>query len=313
MVTGSYGARNLTFGPGPLVECVPNVSEGRRPEVVAALGRTIARVPGCCLLDVHSDIDHNRSVYTFAGAPAAVLAGVLALAADVVEMVDMRHQDGVHPRIGALDVVPFVPLAGVDMQACVTLAREAGRALAAAHELPIFLYAEAADPGRPDTLATIRRGGFEGIAAAGRAPLAADFGPLTAHNSAGATSVGARDLMVAFNLVLDTREVVVARRVAAMIRESGNGLSGVQAIGLYLPSRDHAQVSMNLLDYRTTSLDALVGAVRRAAASQGATVVEAELVGLAPRQALTGAALVDLRGMPDDSRSIETRLAACAG
>ena len=313
MVTGSYGGRDLTFGPGPLVECVPNVSEGRRPEVVAALGRTIARVPGCCLLDVHSDIDHNRSVYTFAGTPAAVLAGVLALAADVVEMVDMRQQDGVHPRIGALDVVPFVPLSGVDMQACVTLAREAGRALAAAQELPIFLYAEAADPGRPDTLATIRRGGFEGIAAVGRVPLTSDFGPAKAHFSAGATSVGARELMVAFNLVLDTREVVVARRVAAMVRESGNGLSGVQAIGLYLPSRDHAQVSMNLLDYRTTSLDALVEAVRRAAVTQGATVVEAELVGLAPRQALTGAALVDLPGMPDDSRSIETRLAACAG
>jgi len=313
MVTGTYGARNVSLGPGPLVECVPNVSEGRRPDVIAALGRAIARVPGCCLLDVHSDIDHNRSVFTFAGSPAAVLDGVLALAADVVEMVDMRHQDGVHPRIGALDVVPFVPLAGTDMQACVTLAREAGRALAAAQGLPIFLYAEAADPGRPDTLAMIRRGGFEGIAAVGRAPLASDFGPARAHASAGATSVGAREVMVAFNLLLDTREVAVARRVAAMVRESSNGLSGVQAIGLYLPSRDHAQVSMNLLDYQTTSLDALVNAVRRAAATQDATAVEAELVGLAPREALAGAALVDLPGMPDDSHSIEARLAACGG
>ena len=295
------------------MECIPNVSEGRRPEVIAALGRAIERVPGCCLLDVHSDIDHNRSVFTFAGTPEAVQAGVMALADRVVDMLDMRGQDGVHPRIGALDVVPFVPLAGVEMQDCVNLARETGRALAAAHGLPIYMYAEAADPGRPDGLAAIRRGGFEALAAGGELALEPDYGPRVAHPTAGATNVGARDPLIAFNLVLDTREVVLARRVAAVVRESSNGLSGVQAIGLYLPSRDHAQVSMNLLDYQTTPLDALVEAVRRAAATVGARVVQAELVGLAPREALRAAAGVSLPGMPDIRDSIEARLEACSG
>ncbi|GAC1334112.1 MAG: glutamate formimidoyltransferase [Candidatus Dormibacteria bacterium] len=294
-----------------LVECVPNVSEGRNASVVAALGRSIERVPGCCLLDVHSDIDHNRSVFTFAGTPDAVRAGVLALATDVMEMVDMRHHEGVHPRIGALDVVPVVPLAGMDMAGCVVLAREIGAALARAHHLPIYLYAEAAEPGRPDGLATFRRGGFEALASAATLPERPDYGPLTAHPSAGVTSVGARDPLLAFNLLLDSRELNVARRVAALVRESNNGLSGVQAIGLYLPSRDHAQVSMNLLDHRVTPLVALVEAVRRAAAALGAEVVEAELVGLAPEAALVGAAAVTLPGMPDRTRSIENRLSLC--
>ena len=140
-----------------------------------------------------------------------------------------------------------------------------------------------------------------------------DYGPGAPHPTAGATSVGAREPLIAFNLLLDSRDLAVARRVAAVVRESGNGLSGVQAIGLYLPSRDHAQVSMNLLDYRTTPLDALVDAVRRAAGALGATVVEAELVGLAPRDALVGVGALDLPGMPDASRSIEARLEACAG
>lgn len=293
------------------MECVPNVSEGRRPEVIAALRRAIERVPQCCLLDVHSDIDHNRTVFTFSGPPAAVQEGVMALAGNAVEMLDMRRQDGVHPRIGALDVVPFVPLSGLDMHDCVILARETARALAAAHNLPVYLYAEAADPGRPDGLAALRRGGFEAIAATDQLVLEPDFGPRVAHPTAGATTVGARDPLVAFNLVLDTREVVLARRVAAVVRESNSGLSGVQAIGLYLPSRDHAQVSMNLLDFRTTPLDALVEAVRRTAATVGARVIEAELVGLAPAEALRAAGGVDLPGMPNLSHSIEARVEAC--
>ncbi|MFN2463808.1 MAG: glutamate formimidoyltransferase [Candidatus Dormibacteria bacterium] len=295
------------------MECIPNVSEGRRAAVIEALGRTVSRVPGCCLLDVHSDVDHNRSVLTFAGSPAAARAGVIALAAAAIEMIDMRAQAGVHPRGGALDVVPFVPLVEVDMSDCVVLARQTGAELAEMYGLPVYLYAEAADPGRPDTLATLRRGGFESMVAASQLPISPDYGPSTAHRTAGVVNVGARDPLVAFNLLLDTRDVAVARRVAAIVRESGHGLSGVQAIGLYLPSRDHAQVSMNLLDYQTTPLDALVEAVRRTAASLGARVVEAELVGLAPRQALSALATLDLVGLPGMEKSLEARLEACGG
>jgi len=294
-----------------LVECVPNISEGRRGEVISALGRAIEGTPGCCLLDVHRDVDHNRSVFTFAGTPGAVRAGVLALAAAAIERVDMRHHHGVHPRIGALDVVPVVPLAGIDMAECVGLARDIGGDLARLHRLPVYLYAEAAEPGRPDGLATFRRGGFEALATAGTLPVTPDFGPARAHPSAGVTAVGARDPLLAFNLLLDSREVTIAQRVAALVRESNNGLSGVQALGLYLPSRDHSQVSMNLLDHQVTPLVALVGAVRRAAATFGAEVVEAELVGLAPRAALVGSASLDLPGMPGPEDSIEARLELC--
>lgn len=291
------------------MECVPNVSEGRRAEVIDRLAGAVATAAGCCLLDVHSDVDHNRSVFTFAGDPGAAQAGALALAAIAVELVDMRRQDGVHPRFGAVDVIPFVPLQGLDMAACVELARDTARLLAEARALPVYLFAEAAAPGRPDRLADIRRGGFEALIG-GRSALRPDFGPQTAHPTAGAVCVGARDGLVAFNLLLDSREVSVARRVAAMVRESGNGLSGVQAIGLYLPSRDHAQVSMNLLDTDTTPVAAAVDAVRRAAGLLGARVVEAELVDLAPRTALEDLP-ADIPGMPGVEASIESRLEGC--
>lgn len=261
-------------------------------------------MPGCCLLDTHSDPDHNRSVFTFAGSPSAVEAAVMGLAAATVELVDLNRHEGIHPRIGALDVVPLVPLAGSDMAHCVALAERVGRRLAEELALPVYLYGLAARRGRPATLAELR--------GADLARLPPDHGPPWPHPTAGAVVVGAREPLVAFNLVLDTPDVAVARRVARAVRASSGGLAALLALGLYLPSRERAQVSMNLLDYRRTSILATVEAVRNAAAAEGAKVTEAELVGLAPAAALAGLETLRLPGLPGPSRSIEARLEACA-
>ena len=295
-----------------MIECVPNVSEGRRARVIRKLVATVQAAPGCCLLDVHSDPDHNRSVLTFAGAPAAVKAGALALASAAIHLVDLRHHTGVHPRIGAIDVIPFVPLGGADLDLCVRLARETAQGIATAHGVPVYLYGAASLEGEARTLAGLRAGGFEALVAGGlrRAP---DFGPPDVHPTAGAIAVGARLPLIAFNVLLDTADAAVARAVARAVRESGGGLPGVQALGLYLPHRGTAQVSMNLLDYRRTSITELLRAVVDAAHQGGSRVVAAELVGLAPSEALDGLDPGAVPGLPDLSRSIESRLAACAG
>jgi glutamate formiminotransferase len=294
---------------------VPNVSEGRRPEVIAQLREAIAGALGgaCCVLDVHSDPDHNRSVITFVGAPGAVAVAVLRLAAAAVELIDMRQHEGVHPRIGALDVVPFVPLAGCEMADCTELAEATGRHMAANQGVPVYLYGEAAPPGRPTRLVDLRRGGFEALASAAVLPLAPDFGPPAAHPTAGATAVGSREILVAFNLVLDTADVAVAQRVARSVRESSGGLPGVQALGILLPARGLAQVTTNLLDAQKTPLRTLVEAVMAGAAREGVSVAEAELVGLAPASVIESLAGLDLPGMPTAADSIEARLARCAG
>jgi glutamate formiminotransferase len=290
------------------------VSEGRRPEVIAQLREAVEGALGgaCCVLDVHSDPDHNRSVITFVGAPGAVAVAVLRLAAAAVELIDMRRHEGVHPRIGALDVVPFVPLAGCDMADCTELAEATGRHLADEHGVPVYLYGHAARPGRPSRLVDLRRGGFEGLVAAHTLPLAPDFGPPAAHPTAGASAVGSREILVAFNLLLDTAEADVAQRVARSVRESSGGLPGVQALGILLPGRGRAQVTTNLLDTQKTPLRTLVEAVRTAAAREGVGVAEAELVGLAPAAVIEGVAGLDLPGMPTAADSIEARLARCA-
>lgn len=289
------------------------MSEGRHPEVVAALRAAIEGVAGCCLMDVHSDRDHNRSVFTFAGSPAAVEAAAVALSEVAMERVDLRRHEGAHPRMGAIDVVPFVPWQGIGMAECTALAERVGRRLAEELALPVYLYGAAARAGRPSSLVQIRRGGFEALTAAGRLPLPPDYGPASAHLSAGAVAVGARKPLVAFNVLLDTDDLDLARRVARAVRESSGGLPAVQALGMLLPSRSRAQVSMNLLDHERTSIQAVLASVRTAAAADGANVVEAELVGLAPAAALAGLDPEDLAGLPGPDRSIEARLQSCAG
>lgn len=271
----------------PLLECVPNVSEGRRGPVLAALERSLAAVPGVRLLDLSSDPDHHRSVVTLAGTAGELRAGVLALFAWAAEHLDLRAHRGVHPRVGAIDVVPFVPLAGATMADAVAAAESTAAAIAEHFDLPVYLYEEAARRPERRLLADIRRGQFEGFPAKIALPeWAPDFGPARVHPSLGVTVVGARFFLLAVNARLATADVTAARAVARAVREATGGLPGVRALGLFLASRGCAQVSMNLVDFRRTSLVELLARVEAEAKAQGTEVVATELVGLAPAAAL---------------------------
>jgi glutamate formiminotransferase len=278
----------------PALECVPNLSEGRRPEAVARMTAAFDSLPGVRLLDVSSDPDHHRSVLTLAGEPGDLIPALLALYEAAIAEIDLRSHQGVHPRVGAVDVVPFVPLAGAGatMADAVACAERLGAEVARRFGLPVYLYEEAARyPERPErrSLAEIRRGGFEGFPARIADPAwAPDFGPARVHPTAGVTVIGARFFLIAFNVVLDTPDVAVARAVARKVRESGGGLPAVRAMGVYLASRGLAQVSMNLLDYRKTPVLRAFERVREEAAALGARVLESELIGLMPEEAALG-------------------------
>jgi glutamate formiminotransferase len=295
----------------PLLECVPNVSEGRRSEVISRLAAAVSR-PGVRLLDLSSDPDHNRSVLTLAGEPEALHTGLLALYETALAEIDLTRHRGVHPRVGAVDVVPFVPLGTTPMAAAVAAAERLGAAVAERFGLAVYLYEQAARRAERCALARIRRGGFEGFAAKLADPAwAPDFGPPHLHPTAGVTVIGARFFLIAFNAVLDTTDLAMARAVARAVRESGGGLPAVRAMGVWLQSRGRTQVSMNLVDFRRTPLLAALEGVRREAARRGARVIETELVGLVP-EAAAADALRGALGLVDFSaaRLLERRLAA---
>ncbi len=278
-----------------LTECVPNFSEGRRSDVLEALAASIRAVPAVRLLDASPDPDHHRTVFTFVGSPDGLLEAAFRSAALAVARIDMRTHRGVHPRIGAVDVIPFVPLLGVSMSSCVALAHRLGERLASDVGLSVYLYGEAAlRPGR--SLAAIRRGGFEGLQAAIDDPARRpDLGPSRAHASAGAVAVGARNILIAYNVDLASTDLGAARTIARAVRESSGGLPGVQAMGVLLPSRGLAQVSMNLLDFRRTSMLEAFQAVASEAASRGIAIAASELIGCAPREALPPDPIAALR------------------
>jgi glutamate formiminotransferase/formiminotetrahydrofolate cyclodeaminase len=299
--------------PDPLVECIPNFSEGRRPEVIEAIRSAIAQVPGVRVLDVHSDADHNRSVITFAGPPPAVAQAAFAAIARAAERIDLDVHTGEHPRIGATDVVPFVPLAGSTMEDCVQLARGLGRRVGEELGIPVYLYEAAASRPERTNLETHRRGQYEGLRTAivedpERAP---DFGPRRL-GKAGATVIGARAPLIAFNIYLDTSDVRVAKDVARAVRASSGGLPHVKALGLDVDGR--AQVSMNLTDYTRTPLATVVERVREEAGRRGAAILKSELVGLIPQAAVTDAAAsyLKLEGFRLD-QVLEIRLSAARG
>lgn len=276
----------LYIGRVSLLECVPNVSEGRRPEVVERLVAAAISAPDVRLLDVSSDPDHNRSVLTLAGGAEALHGSLLALYEAAIAEIDLTRHRGVHPRVGAVDVAPFVPLGDTPMAAAVAAAERLAREVAERFALPVYLYESAARRSERRLLADIRRGGFEGLAARIAEPAwAPDFGPARVHPTAGATVIGARFFLIAFNAVLDTPDVAVARAVARRVRESGGGLPAVRAMGVYLASRDRAQVSMNLVDFRRTPILSALDRVRREAEALGARVVETEVIGLVPEEA----------------------------
>jgi glutamate formiminotransferase / 5-formyltetrahydrofolate cyclo-ligase len=299
-----------------LVESVPNVSEGRRLDVVERLAGALTSPAGVYLLDRTSDPSHNRSVFTIAGEHDAVAEGLELLVGLALDEIDMETQTGEHPRIGAVDVIPFVPLGDTTIEDCIELARTFGRQIATRHDLPVYLYAEAATRHDRVKLADVRRGQYEGlrqeIATPGREP---DFGPSRTHPRGGATAVGARPFLIAWNINLASEDVELAKRIARRVRESGGGLPKLQANGFRVeePERGHpvrAQVSMNLLDFRTTSLWQAWEAVGELAAEDGVALAESELIGLAPLAALVDVA--DRAGAPSDAPDTE-RLAVAAG
>ncbi len=298
----------------PPLQCVPNVSEGRRPDVVARLVAAAASVSGVHLLDVSSDRDHNRTVLTLAGTARDLRASLMALYEEAIREIDLTRHDGVHPRVGAVDVVPFIPLGDTPMEEAVAAAEALAQEVADRFHLPVFLYERAARyPDRSDRrlLANVRRGGFEGLPAKMADPAwHPDFGPARVHPTAGATVIGARFFLIAFNVVLDTPDVAVARLIARRVRESApGGLPAVRAIGVYLESRNLAQVSLNLVDFRRTSMVAAMDRVRREAAALGTQVLEGELIGLLPEEAAAGVVRDALLLSPFDAgRFLEPRL-----
>lgn len=270
-----------------LVECVPNFSEGRRSAVIDAIAKAVVSVPGVHLLDRSSDADHNRSVLTFAGEADPVSAAMESAVAVAVDRIDLAAHEGQHPRIGAVDVVPFVPIGDTSMEECIELAKRFGQRVADRFGIPVYLYARAASRAERTVLADIRRPQFEGlrdqIAQPGWEP---DFGPARLHPRAGAMAVGARPFLIAYNIELDSSELELARRIAHRIRERSGGLPRVQALGLWLEERGRAQVSMNLLDFTVTPLWQVWEAVEGLAAAQGVAIRQSELVGLVPEAAL---------------------------
>jgi glutamate formiminotransferase / 5-formyltetrahydrofolate cyclo-ligase len=275
----------------PTIESIPNVSEGRRPEVVERLVARVRETPGTRLLDFSSDASHNRSVITMAGDAAALRRAVLALFEAAVETIDLRTHTGEHPRIGAVDVVPFVPIEGVTMEDCVALAREVGAEVAERFAIPVYLYEEASAHPLRRNLEDIRRGGFEGLAAKMAAEgWAPDFGPARPHPSAGAAVIGARMPLIAYNINLNTDRLEVARKIAAAIRHSSGGLRFVKAMGVTLEDRGIVQVSINLTNFEKTPMHRVFDMVAREAARYGVTVLESEIVGLVPAAALMNAA-----------------------
>lgn len=272
------------------VECVPNVSEGRDHAKIQAIVRAVEDVPGALLLDRHSDADHNRSVVTMAGPPDAVAEAAFRLVERAAALIDLTKHQGAHPRIGAADVVPFVPIEGVTLEDCAAIAVRVGERIWSELRIPVFLYAAAARRRERVNLANVRRGQFEALLTAmGTDPLRApDIGGAACHATAGAVAVGARGYLIACNVNLASPDVAIARRIARTVRYSSGGLPGVKAMGVMLASRGIAQVSMNLTDFELTPLHVALEAVRREAERYETPVLETEIVGLAPRKALEG-------------------------
>lgn len=280
-----------------LVECVPNFSEGRDSAKVEAIVGAMRDVPGVLVLAHESDADHNRSVVTIAGEPDVVVEAAVRGVGKAAELIDLTKQVGVHPRIGAADVVPFIPLEGVTLEECVALAKLAGREIWSRHHIPVYLYEAAAQ--RPDrvNLENIRRGQFEGLRQeiAINPDRAPDIGDRVLHPTAGATVVGARKFLIAYNILLNTRDVEVAKKIAKAVRFSSGGLRYVKAMGVYLDARKLAQVSMNLTDFEQAPLHRVFDLVQREAERYGASIVGSEIIGLIPRRAIDMAAEYYLR------------------
>jgi glutamate formiminotransferase/formiminotetrahydrofolate cyclodeaminase len=299
--------------PSPLVECVPNFSEGRNEATLAALRAALTGVPGVRLLDVQADPSHHRSVFTFVASPEAAVEAAFRAARVARERIDLTHHQGEHPRMGATDVVPFIPVRDVTMETCVGLARALGERIGTELEIPVFLYARAATRRERERLPDVRKGEFEGLRERiGTDPAAdPDFGPKRMHPTAGATAVGARPFLVAYNIYLETSDVGIAKEIAKTIRTSNGGLPAVQAAGFEVEGR--AQVSMNLLDLDVTPPATVFAAVEAEARNRGVSIERSEVVGLIPERGILGAGAAALQ-LPDAAdHLLEAKVRAAEG
>ncbi len=295
-----------------LIECVPNFSEGARPEIVEAIVAKVRALSSARVLDLQSDASHNRSVLTLAGDPDSLFKAILALVGACIGVIDLRSHRGEHPRMGAVDVIPFIPLEGATIGDCVALARRVGEAIAKTHAVPVFLYEDAASAPHRKGLEDIRRGQFEGLAAKLKDPLwQPDFGPAEPHPSFGAVVVGARMPLIAFNVNLSTDDVEIAKKIAKGIRHSTGGYRFVKAMGLIVDinGRKVAQVSMNMTDFTKTPLFRVMETIRNEASRYGVAISGSEIVGLVPAQALIDSAehYLQLTGF-SGKQVLETRL-----
>lgn len=295
-----------------LIECVPNFSEGRDRHKIEALVAAMSGIKGAWVLDLHTDPDHNRSVVTLAGEPEPVMEAALRGVGEAAELIDLRRHKGEHPRIGAIDVLPFVPVEGVSMENCVAWARRAGEEIWSRHKIPVYFYEEAALRPERKRLESVRTGEFEYLRdeVLRNADSSPDIGGPALHPTAGAVAVGARNFLIAYNINLNTPDVSIAKKIARAIRESSGGLPHVKAIGVELKDRKLAQVSMNLTDFEKTSIRRVFEAVRIEAERNGCAIHSSEIVGLVPRKALgpEDAANLRLENFSPAKKILESRL-----
>jgi len=281
---------------GKLVECVPNFSEGRRPEVIAAIVNEVKKVTGVTLLNVNSDASHNRTVVTFVGDPQAAKLAAFNTCAKAAELIDMEQHQGAHPRVGATDVIPFIPVSDITMEECVQLANELGQEIGEKLNIPVYLYEAAAKTPARVKLPDVRKGEYEGLKTAITTPeRQPDYGPARMHPAAGATVVGARQFLIAYNINLSTSDVAIAKKIAASIREAKGGYKYCRAMGVMIEERNMAQVTINMVDYTATPLHRVFETVKSEAARYGVNIIGSEIVGMVPLQALIDTADFYLR------------------
>jgi len=279
-----------------LIECVPNFSEGRDQEIVRKIVESITSVPGIILLGNESDPNHNRSVVTFAGPPQSAVEAAFQGIKKASELINLENHKGVHPRMGATDVCPLVPLKGVSMEECIKYAEELGSRVGSELQIPVYLYENAARKPERKNLANVRRGEYEGIKAeiSNNPQRKPDFGP-SKMGPAGATAISAREILIAYNVNLDTSDLKIAKKIAKSIREKDGGLKHVKALGLILKDKNLAQVSMNLTNYKVTPIHTVFETIKKEAASYGVKIKESEIIGLVPEDAVKESKIENLK------------------
>jgi glutamate formiminotransferase len=294
-----------------LVKCIPNFSEGIRKEIIEELVQTIKAVPGVILLDYSSDVSHNRSVFTFVGTPEEAKEAAFLAAKKASELIDMTRHKGEHPRMGAVDVIPFVPVKNMNMSECIQLSKELAERISKELKIPVFLYEESASKPERINLAAIRKGQFEGMVEKIKSPgWEPDYGDVDIHPTAGVVAVGARMPLVAYNINLNTSDIEIANKISKIIRESTGGLKYVKAIGVMLEDKNIAQVSINMTNYEKTPLYRVFELVKVEAQRYGVSILSSEIIGLTPMNALIDSAkyYLQLEDFDDKKQILENYL-----